>query len=248
MVPSALSCKTPTYAICYQYLQWIIHALSPTHNIYNANSPSKNWSKKLVFFGPHFCAQASHIGNGAVATLRPNPHFCNLLSIFTIQTTPLFQKPQFFTLNNRLLISKQTCGWCPHVHIYNENDSGVSKTLFFQWKSSLAHMDDHQKWLSKSAHRNKTRSRLRETLFVFVNRAFGSRQLCFFPAPVKRNQCGCHVFLFCLPAGFWRSPNSGGLPEDWTGRKQTKRPWGALVVESSPKRFGRAFRTAVRAL
>ena len=110
--------------------------------------PFKNWSKKLVFFGPHFCAQASHIGNGAVATLRPNPHFCNLLSIFTIQTTHIFQTPRFFTLNNRLLISKQTCGWCQNVHIYNESDSAVSKTLVFQWKSNLAHMDDRQKWFS----------------------------------------------------------------------------------------------------
>ena len=155
MVPSALSCKTPTYAICYQYLQWIIHALSPTHNIYNANSPSKNWYKKLVFLGPHFCAQASHNGNGAVATLRQNPHLCNLLSIFTIRTTHVFQKPELFTLNNSLLISKQTCRWCQNVHIYNENDCAVAKTLFSQWNWILAHMDDRQEWLSKSAHQKK---------------------------------------------------------------------------------------------
>ena len=184
MVPSALSCKTPTYAICYQYLQWIIHALSPTHNIYNANSPSKNWYKKLVFLGPHFCAQASHNGNGAVATLRQNPHWCNLLSIFTIQTTHLFQKPHFFTLNNRLLISKQTFGWCHNVHIYNGNDSAVSKTLFCLLKIESSQHGRPQEWLSKSAHRKKTRSRLRETLVFFLI-ALLARDSCVFFSPGK---------------------------------------------------------------
>ena len=59
--------------------------------------PSRTIScgRRCVSSWRHFCAQASHIGNGLVGTLVPNAHSRNLLSIFTLNATRTLQKQQF---------------------------------------------------------------------------------------------------------------------------------------------------------